>query len=176
MTNFYQGLARGPIDHNASSVINVISNSAIQMGDIVKLESNPISSTELLPRVRTVTTLNDTIASAIYGVCVGGDADGVYPTDGVRTGLAANAAATGAGQGVVIVTQGRCLANVAVEDTDTIVKDEELAFTDIADGAAGIAQATGQVIARALQETPTASGGTEFHVIAVDVQREGIKA
>ena len=38
MTNLFPGLARGPIDHEASSVINTIANEAITMGDLVQLD------------------------------------------------------------------------------------------------------------------------------------------
>ena len=49
MTNLFVGLARGPIDHEASSVINSIANESIDMGAAVSLVAAP--TTELLPRV-----------------------------------------------------------------------------------------------------------------------------
>ena len=49
-TNRFAGLARGPIDHKSSSVINQIANGAIDMGSVVAV-TNTINSSEILPRV-----------------------------------------------------------------------------------------------------------------------------
>ena len=162
MTNFYQGLARGPIDHNASSVINGIANDAIEMGSAVKLLSS-ISPSELLPRVLE-TALE---ADVPYGIVVGGDNDGIYSTTGAPIDDTTKAT-TSAKQGVVIVTQGRCLARVD-GNADAIVIGSPLA----ASATAGILvlgdAATQIIVARALQPS---TGATD--IIAVDVQREGL--
>ena len=167
MTNLYPGLARGPIDHNASSVINSISGGAIEMGDVVVIEkpaTGPdIPPSELLARVVTGTLATQTA----YAIAVGGDADGVYSSTGSKTGAAANAATTTAGQGVVILTQGRCVAFVTVAGVMGVGQTLKI-------GAGGVLiPTTGSGVehtfAHALQEI-TAAG---THLIAVDVQREG---
>jgi len=161
LTNFYLGLARGPIDHQSSSVINVIANEAIGMGSVVTLVT-PIVSSELLPRVEE----GDAAADVGYGIAVGGDADGVYGTGAVPTDDTTRAT-SGAGQGVVVVTQGRCLARVT--NAAAIAIGSPLSASATA-GVLELADAiTDVIIARALQ-VPT--GTTD--IIAVDVQREGL--
>ena len=72
MTNLYPGLARGPIDHKSSSVINIIANEVdMEMGGCVKLAA--AASAELLPRADKV----DTAGDDAYGIIVGGDNDGI---------------------------------------------------------------------------------------------------
>ncbi len=163
MTNFYQGLARGPIDHEASSVINSISNEAIEMGSVVTLVTS-IVTTELLPRVEE----GDAAADVSYGIAVGGDTDGIYSTTGAASGDDSTRATASAGQGVVIVTQGRCLARVD-GNADAIVIGDPLS----ASATAGVLElanaATDHIIARALQPS-----GLATDIIAVDVQREGL--
>jgi len=173
LTNQFLGLARGPIDHDASSVINAIANEAIDMGSAVALTTT-IPTSELLPRVEETTTGTD----ITYGIAVGGDTDGVYGDGSVSTDDSTRAAAS-AGQGVVVVTQGRCLAKV--EGKSSGVGDISIAVGDAlapstVSGVLLKALITidqplqNSVIARALQ--PVASG--ESDIIAVDVQREGI--
>jgi hypothetical protein len=154
LTNHYLGLARGPIDHEASSVINAVANAAIEMGASIVTVAPPAS--ELLPRVSETTT------AEVYGIVVGGDTDGIYSTTGAATGLPVNAASESAGQAVVVVTQGRCLAIV----TGGSVLIGSLLESDTAGGLRLFA--AGEVIARALQATTTTAD-----IIAVDVQREG---
>lgn len=171
MANFFHGLARGPLDHNASSVINLIANGAIQMGSCVINGTATMESDEILPRVFTVTTQG---APNAYGIAVGGDADGVY-NDGSESSDAEFMATTAAGQGVVIVTQGRCLARV----TGSIAGvSASIAIGDPLTNA-GTATNTGHlekaangdgIIARALHPVLTGAVTT----IAVDVQREGV--
>ena len=162
MTNFFQGLARGPIDHEASSVINVIANGAIEMGSSVKLVS-PIVAAEILPRVEETTGAAD----VTYGIAVGGDTDGIYSTTGAASGDDSTRATASAGQGVVVVTQGRCLARVtnatAVAIGDPLSASATAGVLELADAITDV------IIARALQ-IPT--GTTD--IIAVDVQREGL--
>ena len=153
MTNHFQGLARGPIDHEASSVINVIANGAIEMGATVDLDTT-IPASDILPRVA-----GSASAALAYGIAVGGDNDGVYG-DGAAAPPADNStmATTEAGQGVVIVTQGRCPAKIAGAVT--------VGATLASDGAGRLVAAAANIIAIALQD------GAADDIIAVDVQRE----
>ncbi len=167
MTNFYLGLARGPIDHQSSSVINVIANEAIEMGSVVTLVT-PIVSTELLPRVEE----GDAAADVGYGIAVGGDTDGIYSTTGAASGDDSTRATASAGQGVVVVTQGRCPARVDGNTAGPILVGSKLSISGTVVGTLELANAaTDFIIARALQ-IPT--GTTD--IIAVDVQREGLNA
>jgi len=163
LANKYLGLARGPIDHNASSVINSIANEAIEMGSLVTLVS-PIISAELLPRVEE----GDAATDVGYGIAVGGDTDGIYSTTGAPSNTDSTRATASAGQGVVVVTQGRCLARVD-GGADEIFIGDPLS----ASGTSGILElanaATDFIIARALQPSDFATD-----IIAVDVQREGL--
>ena len=162
MTNQFPGLARGPIDHNASSVINAIANNVITMGSILKLTTS-IVSTEILPRVEEATASG----AFSYGIAVGGDIDGIYGT-GAAASSDLNRAAN-AGEGVVVVTQGRCLARV--DGTAAITIGAPLTSSATA-GVLELADAVGnRIIARALQDVPS---GTD--IIAVDVQREGLNS
>ncbi len=174
MANFFVGLARGPIDHNASSVINVIANEAITMGSAVKLNGT-IPPAELLPRVDEVDALDD----VSYGIAVGGDTDGVYG-DGSAATSDLNRATSGAAQGVVVVTQGRCLArvrtaNAASAPTAIAIGDKLVAGLDATGGLVGqlipASAATETIIAVALQAVSTTDTND---IIAVDVQREGL--
>jgi len=161
LTNFYLGLARGPIDHQSSSVINVIANEAIEMGSVVVLIAPPTS--ELLPRVEE----GDASTEIGYGIAVGGDTDGIYSTTGAASGDDSTRATAGAGQGVVVVTQGRCLARVT--NATAVPLGAPLSCSGTS-GVLELADAADDVIvARALQ-VPT--GTTD--IIAVDVQREGL--
>lgn len=174
MTNQFPGLARGPIDHNASSVINVIADDAITMGSLLKLKDlvTPTISSELLPRVEETTGGG---TESAYGIAVGGDTDGIYGDGSTATDDSTRATAS-AGQGVVVVTQGRCLARVTGFNTtggganisvgDALAPSEGSVSGTLVQG---VGTAGLFVIARALQ--PVASGETD--IIAVDIQREG---
>ena len=164
MTNQYPGLARGPIDHEASSVINVVANGAITMGDAVDVIAPPTS--ELLPRVQTSDAVQ---GDRVYGIAVGGDTDGIYGDGGAATDDS-NRATAGAGQGVVVVTQGRCLARVDGNTTGAISIGDKLTQSATA-GVLEIAATGDEVIAVALQASTGAAD-----IIAVDVQRGGIAA
>lgn len=164
MTNFYPGLARGPIDHQSSSVINSIANAAITMGSAVVVAA--AGSEEILPRV--AENPGAAITEDVYGVVVGGDTDGIYGTGAAASDDTTRAAA-GAGEGVVVVTQGRCLARV--ESTVAILIGDPLGASDGGAGLLEVAAATSKVIARALQAVGAGAG---THIIAVDIQREGI--
>ncbi len=162
MTNFFLGLARGPIDHQSSSFPNVISNEAIEMGSVVTLIAQPVD--ELLPRIEE----GDAAADLPYGIAVGGDTDGIYSTTGAASGTDATRAAASAGQGVVIVTQGRCLARVDGSTAGPILLGSKLSISGTVVGVLELAVATEEVVAVALQPSV---GLTD--IIAVDVQREG---
>ena len=162
MTNFYLGLVRGPIDYQSSSVINVIANEAIEMGSAVKLATAPAA--ELLPRV----DQSDTQGEATYGIAVGGDTDGIYSTTGAASTTDATRAAASAGQGVVVVTQGRCLARVDGSTAGPILLGSKLSISGTVVGVLELAVATEEVVAVALQPS---AGVTD--ISAVDVQREG---
>lgn len=174
MTNFFPGLARGPIDHEASSVINAVSNDTITMGSAVKLFAT-IPIDQLLPQV-VQKTVTPALIDFFYGIAVGGDIDGIYGDGKNATDDTTRAAA--AGDGVVVVTQGRCLARV---DTTVEIKigDALSAATTnpgVDDGGVlKTAQPTenGQVIARALQAVSATPSPDNLSIIAVDVQREG---
>ncbi len=134
------------------------------MGDVVKLHS-PIVSSEILPRVQ-ITTSN---TNKSYGIVVGGDLDGIYG-DGVDTGEDFRAT-TSAGQGAVVVTQGRCLARVETT-SGNIAVGELLVASDNTNGVLKQLEANDEhVIAIALQASTSSSS---FDIMAVDVQREGI--
>lgn len=169
-TNKFHGLARGPIDHNASSVINAVANGAIQMGAAIHTQTTILSS-ELLPRVNTSTTAGIITG---YGVAVGGDNDGIY-NDGSLALFATNPgffATSAAGQGIVVVTQGRCPARVFGNQTTTgnvaIVIGDKLTLS-ATPGLLQKAQLGEYVVARSLNTV--ASG--DMDMIAVDIQREG---
>lgn len=164
MTNFYLGLARGPIDHQSSSVINVIANGPIDMGSAVELVL-AVPPTELLARVKESDA--GAITDPIYGIAVGGDTDGIYG-DGTASSDDSTKATAGAGQGVVVVTQGRCLARV----NGDIPVGTRLGSSSTDPGVLITAISTSPVIAIALQDT-LASGE---HIIAVDVQRAEVLA
>jgi len=173
LTNQFLGLARGPIDHESSSVINVIANGTIQMGSAVKLfDLTTTVPAEILPRAEEITGIGD----ITYGIVVGGDTDGIYGDGTANTGTdISNVAAESAGEGVVVVTQGRCLARVAGFDQAgsgaNISIGNALAASSTDDGVLVQASSTsGIIIARPLQTV--ISGETD--IIAVDVQREGL--
>jgi len=186
LTNQFPGLARGPIDHDASSVINVIANDAITMGSVVNLKDliSPSVPAELLPRVdETLTNNLVTGLEPAYGIAVGGDIDGIYGDGSAATGPE-NQAASGAGEGVVVVTQGRCLARVTGNDSTGAGTGEDIevgdpltmSFVTLAVGSAnGVlfkadTAVSGQlIVARALQKVLALSDD----IIAVDFQREG---
>jgi len=163
-TNRFQGLARGPIDHKSSSVINQIANGAIDMGSVVAVTST-ITSDETLPRVEQSTTQGSGLS---YGIAVGGDTDGIYG-DGSASTDDSTRAATGALEGVVVVTQGRCLARVSGDGAGVVIIGSALTQSGTA-GVLELAGAADVVIAFALNDV----GAGDIDMIAVDVQRVGV--
>ncbi len=177
MANQFPGLARGPIDHDASSVINSIANGVITMGDSLIL-TTIIPPAELLPRVET--SAASTTNQVIYGIAVGGDTDGIYG-DGAAASDDSTRATASAGQGVVVVTQGRCLARVAgqIQDgvsstTDSAIIPGDALVPDPLIAGRLVKAPTAvdipvHIIARALQDGELGAQ----NILAVDVQREG---
>jgi len=157
MTNLYPGLARGPIDHSSSSVINIIANEVdMEMGGTVKLAAPP--ATEILPRADKV----DTAGEASYGIIVGGDNDGIYGDGGVSPADNTTKASRLVGDGLVVVTQGRCLARISENATlGAALGADGTGDLQLADAASD------KILAIALQ------AGSAGDIIAVDVQREG---
>ena len=163
MTNHYLGLARGPIDHQSSSVINSIADGAIEMGSVVTLDTT-VESAELLPRVLEAPAAQGTKG---YGIAVGGDTDGIYSTTGAASGDDSTRATASAGQGVVVVTQGRCLARVDSSGGGAVIVGSPLTISDTTTGTLELATSGDDVIALALQ-----LGDSATDIRAVDVQRE----
>jgi uncharacterized membrane protein len=157
MANLYQGLARGPIDHISSSLINIVANEAdMEMGSVVKLAAPP--ATELLPRA----DKTDAITDKGYGIVVGGDNDGVYGDGGASPADDTTKASLLAGDAIVICTQGRCLARLAENcSLGDALSPTAAAALQLAD------TATHAILCIALQ------AGSAGDIIAVDVQREG---
>jgi len=164
-TNRFPGLARGPIDHKSSSVINQISNATIDMGAVVVL-TNTIFSGETLPRVEQTTTPGNV---RVYGIVVGGDVDGIYG-NGSSSVDDSTRASNAAGQGVVVVTQGRCLARVTGGGASTVSIGDKLS-TSGQTGELRFASPGDTVIAIALDNV---ASGSDVDMIAIDVQRGGI--
>ena len=163
-TNRFQGLARGPIDHKSSSVINQIANGAIDMGSVTAVTTT-INSAETLPRVEEISSQGSGLS---YGITVGGDADGIYG-DGSASTDDSTRAATGASQGVVVVTQGRCLARVS-GDGSSVVSIGSPLTQSATTGVLEFATTGDTVIAFALNDV----GAGDIDMIAVDVQRAGV--
>ena len=161
-TNRFTGLFRGPIDHKASSVINGISKGTIDMGSVVALETVALT-TQLLPNVQQITTQGSPLG---YGVVVGGDVDGIYGTGAAATSDE-NRASNGDGQGVVIVTRGRCPARVG--GTSPVLIGSKLTLSATS-GVLELAAASDTVIATALNSV----AGGDIDIIAVEVNKEGI--
>ena len=134
------------------------------MGDAVDLTTPP--TVELLPRVQ---TSNAAQGDVTYGVAVGGDTDGIYG-DGTAATDDSTRATAGAGQGVVVVTQGRCLARVDGNTGGAILVSSKLTQSAKA-GVLELAATGDEVIAVALQGSIGADD-----IIAVDIQRGGIAA
>lgn len=109
-TNKFPGLARGPLDHEASFVVNVIADETIDMGSVVSLVSPAaFPSNEILPRVRQTQSVGTFL---VYGIAVGGDRDGIYGDGSASADEDDRFVAAKQGESVIICTNGRCLARV----------------------------------------------------------------
>jgi len=125
MVNRYVGLENGALAHSA--IENMISDGVIEMGAPVRLVTS-VRSDEIQPRVVTSTGATD----IIYGIAVGGEADGVYG-DGSAATSDLTRATTGAGQSVRIITRGRAPAKVFTGTVITV--GSKLVSAGLADGA-----------------------------------------
>ncbi len=157
MANLYPGLARGPVDHKASSLINIIANETdMEMGGVVKLAAPP--ATEILPRA----DKSDTAGELGYGIIVGGDNDGIYGDGGASPADNTTKASLLVGDSIVVCTQGRCPARLA-ENCSLGAKLAPNATGDLQ-----LADLAGdEILCEALQ------AGSAGDIILVDVQREG---
>jgi len=135
------------------------------MGSAVTLVTTIVSA-ELLPRVAEAAA---TQGLESYGIAVGGDTDGIYSTTGAVPTDDTTRATSGAGEGVVVVTQGRCLARVDATGGGAVAVGSPLTVSDTTTGTLELATTGDFVIAIALQDATTTTD-----IIAVDVQRTGI--
>ena len=152
MTDKYSGLFDGAIDERAY-VINAIADESITIGSPVIIVAP--ATGELLPRVEPT----DSQGAYIYGICVGGDANGTYGGTSEIAGIA--------GDAVKVCVNGRCKARV-----DGVIRAIAIGDPLTASGTDGVAEgaiASDIVFGRALQPS-TAS--TDF--IAVHVDQEGV--
>ena len=163
-TNNFPGLFRGPIDHKASSVINSISNASIDMGSVVKLDETILLNTDILPRVLEIGASQG--SNLAYGVVVGGDVDGIYG-DGSASTDDTTRAANASGQGVVVVTRGRCPARVGGASSVAIGDKLTMSATS---GVLEVATSGDTVIATSLHVV----AGGDIDIIAVEVNKEGV--
>lgn len=171
LSNQYLGLGVGPIENQASTIVNAICGDAsLKIGDVVRLlpQGTGVGFTQpedLLPRVGIV----NSFGIEGYGIVVGGDVGGEY-SDGVinldSNNLALGIIAAFFGEGVTVCTQGRCLALVDGTVSGAINVGDGLIPTPT-----GLVKSTvfdNRIITRALQPTAKANS-----IIAVDVKREG---
>ncbi len=152
MTDKFPGLFDGAIDE-AAYVINAIADESITIGSPVILVAP--AAGELLPRVEPI----DSQGARIYGICVGGDANGTYGGSSEIAGLA--------GDAVKVCVNGRCKARVDGVISAIVIGDPLTASGT--DGVAELAVAADFTFGTA-QQPSTAS--TDF--IAVFVDQEGI--
>ncbi len=175
INNKFQGLWQGSVDHKASSVINAIydttdpDNFAL-IGDAVFIQSP--TNNEILPEVNVVVTSPQRLL--FYGIIVGGDKEGIYPSTGDTVTFDLNSTELVAlpGETVRVCTQGRCIARVATQVTfGAINVGNPLSPRS---GGELIQSFSGEpVVARAVQDEPiNPAAGVSF--IAVDIHREGI--
>ncbi len=93
MFNHIRGVQNGALTH--SGIENMIADGIIEMGSSVELVVTAIKTGEVLPRVvETRGILGDT---RVYGIAVGGDADGVYDEEGGGSDPAAVPVISGGG-------------------------------------------------------------------------------
>lgn len=152
MTDKYSGLFDGAIDERAY-VINAIADESITIGSPVIIVAP--ATGELLPRVEPTASQG----ANIYGIVVGGDANGTYGGTSEIAGIA--------GDAVKVCVNGRCKARV-----DGVIRAIAIGDPLTASGTDGVAEgaiASDVVFGRALQPS-TAS--TDF--IAVHVDQEGV--
>jgi len=160
--NKYRILSSGALAHSA--IENMICDEAIDMGDAVSLVLTPILSDEIQPRViRAIGFVN------VYGIAVGGDADGIYG-DGSASTSDVTRATTAAGQTVRIITRGRCPARVNGVTSLAVSIGDRL----VASGIPGVFQKTPAAIrfVAAIALNNVAVGDTDM--IVVEMVKEGL--
>jgi len=175
INNKFQGLWQGPVDRKSSSVINAIydttdpDNFAL-IGDAVFIQ--PPTNDEILPEVNVVATSPQRLL--FYGIIVGGDKEGIYPSTGDTITFDINSAQLVGlpGDTIRVCTQGRCIARVATQVSfGAINVGDPLSPRGV--GELILSFSGEPVVARAVQDEPiNPSGGVSF--ITVDIQREGI--
>lgn len=165
MTNQFPGLARGPIDHEASSLINVTAKGKIDMGSAVFLVDETIPSSAIFPRVEQ--SIISSGSNQVYGIAVGGDTDGIYGDGSASADEDDRFVAAQDGESVVVCTQGRCLAKIN-SPTGAGIGGDLIAHSD---GTLRAAITGSFIIAKSL--FTTASNAEDM--ILVDIQRIGEK-
>ena len=176
--NSYLGLWQGPIDNNASSVINAVADvpagNTLNIGSGVYVAS--IAPDTLLPGVDEI--FNVPTSLLFIGITVGGDLKGTYGEvgDGVAfiTDLDAVDVIAVNGDAVRVCTQGRCVARVKTNIFGAIDIGDALGVNGTNEGTLTLATSGQNVIARALQAAPLDGSTDDLQYIAVDVQREGV--
>lgn len=160
-TNNLPGLSRGPFNPEASTIINMTAGVVIDVGDAITNTTTPTTD-EILPRV----ILPASDGDFVYGVVVGGDADGIYSLTSDTDSKAADVV----GQTVTVCTQGIVLAKVS--NTATLAVNTPLTSATT-DGVLHAADAADdEIIGRLLQASTNAADG--YDLCLVDIQREGI--
>jgi len=178
--NHFTGLWQGPIDNNASSVINAVANLEdpnrwISIGDALFVKAP--TTNELLPNVFYVNSAANSLK--FIGIAVGGDVKGTYGEAGDSVGKNfidnVDTIATDEQLGVRVCTQGRCIARVVTNGIGDINIGDSLTPTGGPEGALRLSTLTGDnLVARALQIALQGEPGGADQYIAVDVQREGL--
>lgn len=180
--NKFLGLWEGPVDHDASSVINAIyekvntsaTGDDVIIGDALYLVPPP--QNELLPRVDWIA--NASQALLFYGIAVGGDKGGIYPIKGNGFAVAGSGQGkiiptlltTKSGDGLRVCTQGRCIARITPR-TDINVGDK--LTIDPNSSALELATSTDKVVAVALFSASQNLAQNAAFYAPVDIQREG---
>ena len=181
--NLYPGLADGPINNDATSVINaIVGDDFLIIGEVVRVlrlgtTDGFTRASDLLPRVGIPSSAGD----PAYGVVVGGNKKGTYhegiePTDeenasqlGILAGLITD--------GVKVCTKGMCLAEI-VNRAGIPLNIGDPLTSDRGGGVFGafkLATSGDFVLARLLQPIDSGTAPSPAQrIAAVDVQREGI--
>lgn len=166
--NLFEGLSTGPIDHRASQTINAIAQGTVIIGSAMTPWTIP--SDEILPRAKHIGSVAQSLT--FYGIAVSGDQRGFYPPTSITQSpnfFPEIIAATG--QGIVVVTQGRCIARVTTFTNAINVGDP---LTSNATSELILATSDTPIHARALQSIPQITEGGTVQYMAVDVSREGL--
>jgi len=119
-TNKIKGLQNGALTHSGIENMICDGDGIIEMGAVVELVS-PIQEGELLPRVQESFGIRG--SPLVYGIAVGGDADGFYAEDG-GSDAAAFATISGAQvQSITVVAPGNeylTVPDVIIDSSQTV--------------------------------------------------------